>query len=95
MILVKVAYDAYNQQFRLLDQTNARIFDDVERDVDRRAVKIRFGIAVNVGRTLTPEQAQEKRLKNIFRVFGVSCNAVGGAIDQIVVVLEHPLEILG
>jgi hypothetical protein len=30
MILVKVAYDAYNQQFRLLDQTNARIFDDGE-----------------------------------------------------------------
>jgi len=30
MILVKVAYDAYNQQFRLIDQTNARIFDDGE-----------------------------------------------------------------
>lgn len=30
MILVKVAYDAYNQQFRLVDQTHARIFDDGE-----------------------------------------------------------------
>jgi hypothetical protein len=30
MILVKVAYDAYNQQFRLIDQTTSRIFDDGE-----------------------------------------------------------------
>jgi hypothetical protein len=30
MILVKVEYDAYNQQFRLVDPTLARMFDDGE-----------------------------------------------------------------
>ena len=30
MFLVKVAYDAYNQQFRLIDQKLAHMFEDGE-----------------------------------------------------------------
>jgi hypothetical protein len=33
MILIKVAYDAYNQQFRLVEPTQARMFDDGEEYV--------------------------------------------------------------
>src|SRR5262245_37433562 len=69
-------------------------FDNVESDVDGGTVEIGLRVTFDVRRNFASEKPEEERLKHVFGIFRVAGNPVGCPIDQIVMISEHPLEIL-